>query len=291
MTSTTSGKALTNATIIGTILQLAMVISGHWIEVIKLRGFAIGGIAISALAGVIYARAARMPRGTSALNGAIAGGLCAIVGIAVSFALGDAPALILVVGTVSSAIGGAVGGAVAGGGRAVLAALIVATTVPAEAQHAPAQPRSDKPIAALGWLVGGVWTADASKMGDGMKQIETRYQWADNSAFLRFTMHFVSDKATLKNYDGSFFWNPDQSTLAMWYMDARNSITQGPVTLDGDRMVMTFRSTNFEGQPADLRVTVTRRNNDGYNWLLEETQPGAQWKRLATLDYRRMAGS
>jgi hypothetical protein len=38
------------------------------------------------------------------------------------------------------------------------------------------------PISALAWLVGGVWTADASKLGPGMERIETRYQWADNGS-------------------------------------------------------------------------------------------------------------
>jgi hypothetical protein len=117
MTSAPSGNALRNATIIGTILQLAMVICGHWVEWIKMNGFAIGGVAISLIAGVIYARSARVARGTSAVNGAIAGGVCALIGIAVSFALGDVPALILVVGTLGSAVGGAIGGAVAGGAR------------------------------------------------------------------------------------------------------------------------------------------------------------------------------
>jgi hypothetical protein len=293
MTSTASGKALTNATIVGTVLQLAMVLAGHWVEVIRLRGFAIGGIAISALAGVIYARAARLPRGPSALNGAVAGGVCAIIGIALSFALGDVPALILVVGTASSTIGGAIGGALAGGMKhaAALLALLIAGAPIAGSQTPGATPESAKPIAALAWLVGGVWTADASKMGSGMKQIETRYHWSDNNAYLRFTTHFVTDKATLKNYDGSFFWNPEQSTLSMWYMDARNSITQGPVTAGGTTLVMTFRSTDFEGKPADLRVTLMRKDGDNYTWLLEETMPGAQWKPLATLDYRRLVGS
>jgi hypothetical protein len=33
----------------------------------------------------------------------------------------------------------------------------------------------------MAWLVGGVWTADAAKLGPGMQRIETRYlmvgQW------------------------------------------------------------------------------------------------------------------
>jgi hypothetical protein len=115
MTSASSGTPLTNAVVIGTVLQLAMVLAGHWIEAIKLNGFAVGGMAISALAGVLYSRAAKVSRGTSALNGAIAGGVCAAIGIALSVALGDTAALILAVGTASSAVTGAIGGAIAGG--------------------------------------------------------------------------------------------------------------------------------------------------------------------------------
>jgi hypothetical protein len=94
-----------------------MVLSGHWVEFIKLNVFAVGGMLISALAGVIYARSARVDRKKSAVQGAIVGGLCALIGIVVSFILGDVPAGILVLGTLSSAVTGAIGGAIAGGKR------------------------------------------------------------------------------------------------------------------------------------------------------------------------------
>jgi hypothetical protein len=150
-------------------------------------------------------------------------------------------------------------------------------------------PTSPKPVAPLAWLVGGVWTADASKLGPGMKAIETRYHWADNDAFIQFTTHFVMEKGTVKNYAGNFFWNPDQSALGFWYMDAANAITQGPVKLDGDTMELTFRAPDFEGKPSDMRVHVVRVTNDHYTWQLEE-KAGADWKRLASLDYLRAAG-
>jgi hypothetical protein len=115
--SGTSGKPLVTATVAGTVLQLAMILTGHWVEAVRLHGFAIGGMVISAIAGILYARLARADRGLSALNGALAGGACALVGIAASVMLGDTAALILVVGTASSAIAGAIGGAIAGGRR------------------------------------------------------------------------------------------------------------------------------------------------------------------------------
>jgi uncharacterized ion transporter superfamily protein YfcC len=104
-------KALINATVIGTVLQLAMVLVGHWVPAVA-NLFAIIGILISLIAGLLYARAAKSAWSDSLLGGVIAGGVCALIGIAVSFALGDVTATILVIGTLSSAVGGLIGGAI-----------------------------------------------------------------------------------------------------------------------------------------------------------------------------------
>jgi hypothetical protein len=147
-----------------------------------------------------------------------------------------------------------------------------------------------KPMAPLSWLVGGTWTADASKMGPGMKQIETRYRWSDNGAYIQFTTHFVFDKGTAKAYDGHFFWNPEQKSLAMWYMDAKNGITQGPVDVQGEVTRIMFHGPDFEGNMADLQVTVTRKTTDQYHWAASE-KDGTNWKELAALEYLRVSGS
>ena len=151
---------------------------------------------------------------------------------------------------------------------------------------APPKAEATKPISALGWLVGGVWATDASQLGPGMVRIETRYQWADNHAFIRFNTHFVMKDGVFKNYDGNFFWNPADVTLAIWYMDARNNITQGPLKMDGDSFQTMFRGTNFENKPTDLRVSVLRQSADHYTWVLEEKAPDA-WRQLAKLEYLR----
>jgi hypothetical protein len=148
------------------------------------------------------------------------------------------------------------------------------------------KPANDKPLAQLAWLVGGVWTADASAMGDGMQRIETRYTWSDNSAFVRFNTHFVAQQGTLKQYDGQFFFDPEKSALAMWYMDSKNGITQGPITVDGDITQFSFRGSDFDGKVADLRVLLFRKSNDHYLWQLEEKSQDT-WKPLAKLDYLR----
>ena len=141
----------------------------------------------------------------------------------------------------------------------------------------------------LAWLVVGVWTADASMMGPNMLRIETRYNWSDNNAFIRFTTHFVSKDSTLKNYDGQLYWDSSANSLRMWYMSARGEVTEGTVTAGADNFRFDFRGTNFEGKLADLRVTVLRKNNDLYSWQLQEKGSDGNWKEMAKLDYARSA--
>jgi hypothetical protein len=105
-----NSKLLQRAAIVGTLLQLAMVVSGHFVPFIAQHVFMFGGMAISALAGLLYAREAAAGYGLGALGGAISGAVCAIVGIAVSVLLHDTQAMILAIGTISSGVAGAIGG-------------------------------------------------------------------------------------------------------------------------------------------------------------------------------------
>jgi hypothetical protein len=105
-----STRSLTVATLVGTLLQVAMVVAGHSSPAIK-GLFAVGGMGISLVAGVLYARLARATtKGSASIGGLAAGAICAFLGILVSYLLGDVPASLLALGTLSSAVTGAVGG-------------------------------------------------------------------------------------------------------------------------------------------------------------------------------------
>jgi hypothetical protein len=98
--------------VLGIVLQLAMVVAGHFVVAVA-ELFAPLGVLISLLAGLVYALRAGPGKIVDRLViGAVVGGGCALIGIAVSFLLGDVPALILVIGTASSAVSGAIGGAI-----------------------------------------------------------------------------------------------------------------------------------------------------------------------------------
>ena len=114
-----SNRSLVISTLVGTVLQVAMVVLGHGNPAIKSL-FAVGGMGISFLAGALYAMLARpVAKGAAAGGGATAGALCGFLGILVSYLLGDVPASLLALGTLSSGVTGAIGG--------VLAALVGGT--------------------------------------------------------------------------------------------------------------------------------------------------------------------
>lgn len=98
-------------TVVGTVLQVVMVVVGHWIVAVA-NLFGLLGVAISLVVGLLWARASarRIVRGAG--GGAVVGGACAFLGILLSLALGDVAPVILALGTLSSAVGGAVGGAI-----------------------------------------------------------------------------------------------------------------------------------------------------------------------------------
>ncbi len=94
---------------VGTALQTAMVVVGHWVSAVA-NLFGPLGVAISLAVGLFWARESAEGYGHGAGGGALVGGVCALVGILISFLMGDVTAVILVFGTVSSAVTGALGG-------------------------------------------------------------------------------------------------------------------------------------------------------------------------------------
>ena len=103
-------RAFLVATLVGTVLQTAMVVAGHSNK--QIAGlFAVGGMGLSLLAGLIYVlRAPAGSVGNALVGGMLAGAACAFIGILVSYMLKDVPASLLALGTVSSAVTGAIGG-------------------------------------------------------------------------------------------------------------------------------------------------------------------------------------
>ena len=136
-------------------------------------------------------------------------------------------------------------------------------------------------VGALSWLVGGVWKADASKAG--ASTAETRYTWSDNGDYIRFNMHFLKGNQVMRIYDGSFYWNPQTSSLEIWNMNGKNEVMEGPVKVDGKAIAATFLAKNSDEKMVEFRMTISRETNNRYLWSMEEKQP-LGWKQLMALD-------
>jgi len=104
-------KVLITNTVIGAALQVAMIVAGQYVASVQ-DYYPIVGTLISLVAGLLYARAAKGGWGDSLIGGAITGAVCALIGIAMSWALGQVPPITLLIGTSASAVGGLIGGAV-----------------------------------------------------------------------------------------------------------------------------------------------------------------------------------
>jgi len=103
-------SAAVRATAAGTVLQVGMVLGGHYSTAIS-QLFPLLGATFSFVAGALYVRWSERPTpGSAALGGLVAGAACAFLGIAVSLALGDVFASVLAFGTLISAVTGMLGG-------------------------------------------------------------------------------------------------------------------------------------------------------------------------------------
>ncbi|MBI5764132.1 MAG: hypothetical protein HZA51_11460 [Planctomycetes bacterium] len=98
--------------VVGTVLQVGMVLAGHYNEFVKQNVFAAGGMLISLIVGAWFGGVAARSKAGAMAGGALVGGDCALVGIAVSVVLKDSEPMILAFGTMGSAVAGLIGGVV-----------------------------------------------------------------------------------------------------------------------------------------------------------------------------------
>ena len=103
-------RALQRAILVGTLFQVVAVLIAHFSPWIETHALLFGGMMISATMGYLYAQEVARGYVKGACGGAMAGGVCAVIGIAPSVLLGDMTLKMLVVRVLISVLTGAVGG-------------------------------------------------------------------------------------------------------------------------------------------------------------------------------------
>jgi hypothetical protein len=282
-----SRRSLVVATLVGTLLQVAMVVAGHTNPALK-GMFAVGGMTLSLLAGLLYGWLARpVARGASTVGGLLAGAICAFVGILVSYLLGDVPTSLLALGTVSSAVTGAIGGFLAAltvGRRAAPAAsavvlslsLLASSSGPARAQGAAAPAESPAArgdaattLADFRWLVGR-WEGTVTKLPDAVAEVTFSSPRAGMmTGMMRLVKHdtvlvveLISMVDTPHGVEMRFrHFSP---TLEAYERDFRQTmrLTRHESAMDTFENTVPFESTLMSTQPR--RTVFVRRSDDAY---------------------------
>lgn len=109
---TASSGALTRATLVGTLLQVGMVVVGHWVTSVQ-DYFGILGTVLAVVTGFLFGKWSGRPnRMGSGTGGAVAASVSSFLGTAVSFGLHDIPGNIIGVGTLTGLVAGWIGGAI-----------------------------------------------------------------------------------------------------------------------------------------------------------------------------------
>lgn len=115
-------RSLRSAIIVGTTLQVANSLARHlgWLTDYYAQ---FGGMFISGVAGLLYAREVNRGYGPGAAGGAIGGLVCAIIGVALSVTLHDAPPALIPLAMLICTLTGAIGGLFGQLGATIRAAL------------------------------------------------------------------------------------------------------------------------------------------------------------------------
>lgn len=102
--------ALRRATIVGTMLQLALAILAHFSGWVALHGLLFLGMMIAAISGYLYAQEVGKGYFAGAGGGLVSGAVCGVFGLALSIVLGDTDPALLLQNLAIFAFIGAVGG-------------------------------------------------------------------------------------------------------------------------------------------------------------------------------------
>ena len=104
------GKILQRTAILGIVLELTMVVAGHYIPWIRANFYDFGAMMFAGLAGLLYARDFAKGYAKGALGGAVVGGTSGLIGISAANMLGHVALIVLPVGTAITILVGAIGG-------------------------------------------------------------------------------------------------------------------------------------------------------------------------------------
>jgi hypothetical protein len=145
----------------------------------------------------------------------------------------------------------------------------------AAAEDSPAK-APVSPLAPVAFFTAHEWDAKLPDSPDGKKMsIHARFTWAENRQAIRISNQFVIDGKPTPYIDGLYFWNPDKRIIMFLYSDAKGSLYEGTVRLEGDKLVHEFQEIHADGKIDPLLARVTPHGTDSWDNAIFARKDGA----------------
>ena len=149
-----------------------------------------------------------------------------------------------------------------------------------------AEPPADHPLAAMNWLVSGVWVAEIPSSDGRPTRVETRFEWAEHGRMLKYVVHFKSADRTVPQYEGMYYWHPGRKHIAMVQVDRSGNVTESVATMDGATLTQENQATQTDGTTRPQRVRIVREGDDGFSFRAMVQREG-EWVDAVGFTYKR----
>lgn len=149
-----------------------------------------------------------------------------------------------------------------------------------------AQPPADHPLAAISWLVGGMWVAEIPSSDGRPMRVETRFEWSEHGQSLKYVVHFKSADKTVPQYEGMYYWHPGRKHIAMVQVDRSGNVTESVAKMDGDALTQENQATQTDGTTRPQRVRIVREGDNGFAFKAMVQREG-EWVDAVAFTYKR----
>jgi hypothetical protein len=121
------------------------------------------------------------------------------------------------------------------------------------------------PLTPIAFLTKHEWDAKLPDSPEGKKRkIHAQFTWSQNHQAIRISNQFVIDGKARPYIDGLYAWDPQQSVIVFWYVDAEGSLSKGTVRLEEGRLVHEFDEIQGDGKSSAFVAKVTSHGDSSW---------------------------
>jgi len=143
----------------------------------------------------------------------------------------------------------------------------------------------------LGWLVGGVWTAEEPSDQGPPLVVHLACNWSGTRNALLFHVTFLSQGHETPQYDGMYVWHPGKQKFVLWQVNRKGEVAEGELTISGKEMDQTVHVAHLDGSEHFLKAHYTLIDDNAFRFKAQfRPSESAPWQEALDLVYKRQQG-